>query len=62
MEMNVDHGETDTIMEENEAYGVAIDGVVINRLERNEAYGAVTFQDESTGDVMVDYNKNDSMQ
>ena len=56
----MDHGEADTIMEENEAYGVATDGIVIDRLERNEAYGAVTFQDESTGVIVVE--KNDSMQ
>ena len=58
MERNIAYDVADTIMENNEAYGAAIDGIGIDTMERNIAYGAVLNQDQddSAGDAdaMVD--------
>lgn len=44
MEMNVAYSVTDTVVEDNEAYGVAIDGIGIEVMRMNIAYstGALT--------------------
>ena len=42
-----DKNET-TIMDNNEAYGTAIDGIGIDTMERNIAYGAILSQDDSS--------------
>ena len=44
MEMNVAYSVTDTVVEDNEAYGVAIDGIGIEVMKMNIAYstGALT--------------------
>lgn len=51
-EMNVAYGVMDAFVEENEAYGVAVDGIGIDVMKGNIAYGEVTFQCDSTGDAM----------
>lgn len=51
-EMNVAYGVMDTFVEENEAYGVAVDGIGIEVMKGNIAYGEVAFQGDSTGDAM----------
>ena len=50
MEKNTAYDVADTIMDNNEAYGTAIDGIGIDTMERNMAYGAVLSQDDSSGD------------
>ena len=44
IEMNVAYSVTDTVVEDNEAYGVAIDGIGIEIMKMNIAYstGALT--------------------
>ena len=59
MERNIAYDVADTIsMDNNDAYGVAIDGIGIDTMNRNIAYGAVLNQnqDDSAGDAdaMVD--------
>ena len=55
METNMAYGVADTILEENEAYGAAIDGIGIDTMERNIAYGAVmTVHDDTAGDGIVE--------
>ena len=56
MENNEAYGVADAIMENNEAYGVAIDGIGIDIMERNMAYGTAVIHEHSAGDthVMVD--------
>ena len=51
LEVNMAYGVVDTVMEENEAYGVAIDGVGIDSIERNVAYGAVMSNAEYGNDT-----------
>ena len=57
LEMNVAYGVTvvDTVMEENEAYGAAIDGTGIDTMRRNIAYctGAVTTHEDSAGYTII---------
>ena len=52
------YGVIDTIMEENEAYGVAIDGNGIDTMKRNIAYCVVITQVDSAGDTVVDCGMN----
>lgn len=60
--INMDHVGTDTNVEENEAYGVAVDGIGTDVMKRNIAYGEITFQDISAGNIMtVDWDKNDGI-
>ena len=56
--INVDCIGADTNVEENEAYGVAIDGIGVDTMKMNIAYGEITFQDVSAGNVMIiDHDK-----
>ena len=52
----------DTNTQENEAYGAAIDGIVISAMERNVAYDAITFQGDLAEDPTVDCGMNRGMQ
>ena len=55
METNMAYGVADTIMDNNEAYGAAIDGVGIDTMNRNIAYGAViTVHDDTAGNGVVE--------
>ena len=60
LETNMASCVADTIMEENEAYGTAIDGIGVNTMERNIAYSAVITQDNS--DAVVDCGMDGGMQ
>ncbi len=46
LEVNVAYGTVDTVMEENEAYGVATDGIGIDVMKKNVAYGAITSNED----------------
>ena len=50
-------------MQENEAYGAAIDGIAIDTMERNVAYDTVIFQGDSAKDpiLLVDCSMNRGM-
>ena len=59
--VNAAYSVMDTIVEENEAYGVAIDGIGIEVMKGNIAYGEVTFQGDSTGDGVELLDQDSSM-
>ena len=60
--MNMDFVGADTNVEENEAYGVAVDGIGTDVMKRNIAYGEITIGDSSAGNIMtIDWDKNDGI-